>query len=393
MHSGLSTADGSAIELIDSSAAFAALDSELAACKHIALDTEFMRTNTFYPLLGLLQIADHRGCYLVDPLPMQDSRLLGEFLRSPNHTLVLHSCSEDLNLMYTALDAVPAAVFDTQLAAAFLGLGFSLSYQALVHDILGIDIPKDETRSDWLQRPLTDTQKIYAATDVLHLLELRDLMEAQLKAKGIFSWFEEECRDLLVVAPQSELADNWQFSYANINNAWRLHDLGLKHLQKLCVWREQEARRRNKPRSWIAKDADLMLIAAGLANGVAVNGTAPDLAALSALEGVDKHILNRYGSELGKLLASASTPTMTIDRELLNNPLSAHSRNKLKACQRIVQELAQDLTIAPELIGRKKIIVELVKEYAQEGAVEWPATISGWRRALLEPALTPILTS
>lgn len=380
------TADGMNFRLIEDESEFSQLQQQLSSSAHIALDTEFMRTNTFYPLLGLIQVADAQGCYLVDPLPFANTSALVNFLNSPQHTLVLHSCSEDLNLLYTSLAAVPSVVFDTQIAAAFLGLGFSLSYQALVHDLLGIDIPKDETRSDWLKRPLSDTQKVYAATDVRYLLELRDLLETKLRSKGVYEWFEQECQDLLGIAQQSEMESNWQFSYANINNAWRLSDAGLLYLQQLCIWREQEARRRNKPRSWIAKDADLMQIAAAMSRE-----KVPSLATLLAVNGVEKPLLNRYGSALVALLTSPSLAHTEIDREILNNPLTADSRTKLKACQRVVQEIASEHTIAPELLGRKKIILELVRGYEQEGVVEWPAMISGWRRALLEPALAPIL--
>lgn len=384
----MKTADGSSIELIENPAAFTALQHRLSECSYLAMDTEFMRTNTFYPLLGLIQLADRQASYLIDPLPFADKEALQQFLAGPEHTFVLHSCSEDLNLFYTALGITPAKIFDTQIAAAFLGLGFSLSYQALVHDLLGIDIPKDETRSDWLKRPLSETQRIYAATDVLHLLELRDLLEDRLRNKGVYDWFEQECQDLLNVSRQAELSTNWQFSYTNINNAWRLSDTGLHYLQRLCVWREQEARRRNKPRSWIAKDSDLLQIASSMSG----QGK-PSLAGLQAENGIDKQLITRYGSDLIRLLLSPSSDAETIDRTMLNNPLTADSRNKLKACQRVVQQIATEHTIAPELLGRKKVILELVRKFEQEGVIEWPAIVSDWRRGLLEPALAPIFTS
>lgn len=384
----MKTADGTSIELLENPAAFTTLQQQLSDSSYLAMDTEFMRTNTFYPLLGLIQLADKQACYLIDPLPFADKAALSQFLAGPEHTFVLHSCSEDLNLFYTALGVTPSKVFDTQIAAAFLGMGYSLSYQALVHDLLGIEIPKDETRSDWLKRPLSETQKIYAATDVLHLLELRDLLEDRLRSKGVYTWFEQECQDLLNVARQAELSTNWQFSYTNINNAWRLNDTGLHYLRRLCLWREQEARRRDKPRSWIAKDSDLLQIASAMSRqGI------PSLQGLQAETGIDNQLLARYGSDLIKLISASASDAETIDRAMLNNPLTATSRNKLKACQRVVEQIASEHTIAPELLGRKKIILELVRNYEQEGVIEWPAAVSDWRRGLLEPALIPILTS
>lgn len=354
--------------------------------KHVALDTEFVRTNTFYARLGLIQLAGTGTCFLVDPIPFPETSTLTAFLNSNEHIFVVHSCSEDLNLLYTSLGVIPNKIFDTQLAAAFLGIGFSLSYQALVEQMLGKTIPKDETRSDWLRRPLSETQMVYAATDVEHLLALRELLEAQLRAKGVFEWFVQDCQDLLGIAPASESEASWQDNYTGINNAWRLNDLGLEYLHRLCIWREQEARRRDKPRNWIAKDADLLQIAAGTARQ-----GAPTPEALASLEGVDKPVLKRYARDLSQLLADI-TESARIDRNALNAPLSTSARKKLKECQHAVQELAAQHAIAPELLGRKKVIMELVREFEQGDNITWPASASGWRRALLEPVLTPILT-
>jgi len=384
----MKTADGAPIELIENSGAFAALQRELEPHPYLALDTEFVRTNTFYPLLGLIQIGDKERCFLVDPLPFPDKAPLSEFLGQSDRTFVLHSCSEDLNLLLTTLSVTPSRVFDTQIAAAFLGLGFSLSYQALVHDMLGIDIPKDETRSDWIKRPLSEPQKIYAATDVRYLLELREMLEFQLKNKQIYEWFDEDCRDLLAVAPVSEVSENWQQAYQNINNAWRLNDQGLNYLQSLCVWREEEARSRNKPRSWIAKDNDLLAIASRMSIESKLS-----LDALLSITAVEKQLLNRYSNKLMDLLLSAQGSPAKIERELLNNPLSPNSRKKLKACQKVVLEIAGDLNIAPELLGRKRIILELVRGSELNGNESWPTGVSGWRRRILEPALADILSN
>lgn len=136
----------------------------------IAVDTEFMRTSTFYPIAGLIQIGDGKGCYLIDPLAIQDFTPLRDLLLDESVTKVLHSCSEDLVVFQRLLGIVPAPLFDTQIAAAFAGYGFSLGYAGLVKAVLNTEIPKEETRSDWLQRPLSVAQLKYAALDVAHML-------------------------------------------------------------------------------------------------------------------------------------------------------------------------------------------------------------------------------
>ena len=329
------------------SAQFSALCRQWQGAESLALDTEFVRTSTFYSNIGLLQIADLHTCYLVDPLRISDWTEFSLLLRDARCCFVIHSCSEDLNLLFTALKVLPARVFDTQLAAAFLNMGYSVSYQSLVSELLGIDVVKDETRSDWLRRPLTDTQIAYAAADVNYLLQLQVLLEQQLQDKGVLAWFADECEQRLCMAPEFEEKKNWQLLYAGFSNAWRLSDEGLGILQALCYWREQEARRRNKPRSWIAKDQDLLGIAMHLAED-----ENRSLSGLLAAGSVDRRLLDRYGNKLLRLAQSNRSDFASIDRGLLNTPLPAPLRKQLKACQCLVSRTAAELEIAPERLWR-----------------------------------------
>ena len=368
------------------SAQFSALCRQWQGAESLALDTEFVRTSTFYSNIGLLQIADLHTCYLVDPLRISDWTEFSLLLRDARCCFVIHSCSEDLNLLFTALKVLPARVFDTQLAAAFLNMGYSVSYQSLVSELLGIDVVKDETRSDWLRRPLTDTQIAYAAADVNYLLQLQVLLEQQLQDKGVLAWFADECEQRLCMAPEFEEKKNWQLLYAGFSNAWRLSDEGLGILQALCYWREQEARRRNKPRSWIAKDQDLLGIAMHLAED-----ENRSLSGLLAAGSVDRRLLDRYGNKLLRLAQSNRSDFASIDRGLLNTPLTAPLRKKLKACQVLVSRKAAELDIAPELLGRKKTLQGLIRGFENSGQLRWEGELSGWRRQVLEADFTRVL--
>jgi ribonuclease D len=144
----------------------------------VAVDTEFMRVDTFYPIAGLLQVSEGERAYLIDPLLISDWTPFAELLQDPAVVKVLHACSEDLEVFLRLTGSLPGPLFDTQLAAGYLNLGFSMGYSRLVQAVLNIELPKGETRSDWLQRPLSATQVSYAAEDVLHLAEVY----AQLKA-------------------------------------------------------------------------------------------------------------------------------------------------------------------------------------------------------------------
>ena len=150
----------------------------------IALDTEFMRTETFYPIPGLIQIADDQGCYLIDPLQVEDMSPLAEVLRAPDVLKVLHAGNEDMELFRHSYGVLPQPLYDTQVGAAFAGWGFSMGLQRLVAYALEVELGKGETTSDWLQRPLTAEQEHYAALDVAYLPVLALMQHEQLEARG-----------------------------------------------------------------------------------------------------------------------------------------------------------------------------------------------------------------
>lgn len=147
----------------------------------IAVDTEFMRSQTFYPIAGLIQVNDGERNYLIDPSAIQDFFPLVDIFDNENILKVLHSCSEDLEVFQHTFGCVPKNILDTQIAAAFVGHSYSLGFANLARDVLNVDLPKGETRSDWLQRPLSVAQIQYAAMDVEYLYILATELIASLK--------------------------------------------------------------------------------------------------------------------------------------------------------------------------------------------------------------------
>jgi ribonuclease D len=144
--------------------------------KRIALDSEFMRVDTFYPKLALIQINDGRDTYLIDPLTISKWQPLCDVFTCPSIVKVLHSPSEDFDAFFHNLGVLPEPMLDTQLAASMASLGGIMGYQKLVKILLDVDLEKGETRSDWLQRPLSDNQLHYAADDVTHLFPMTDML-------------------------------------------------------------------------------------------------------------------------------------------------------------------------------------------------------------------------
>jgi len=387
--SDFAVCDDIPIVYVSDTAALNILCEEWADEEFLAVDTEFERTSTFYARIGLLQIADSKSCYLIDPLSIDDWSEFKKLLSTPSCTLVMHSCSEDLSLLQTFLGCLPVSLFDTQLAAAFLGIGFSISYQGLVEQLLGIEVAKDETRSDWIKRPLSDKQIHYAAADVRYLLQLREILGNQIEQKGMSDWLREECEQQLVIAKRLEEESQWESYYTGISNAWRLDMHGLQALQQLCVWREQKARQRNKPRSWIVKDNDLMSLCAVVSGPIKEGEFTLDI--VSNAGGIDGRFLSRNASELFRLLSDSSN-RVEVDHALLNKPLSATLRNKLKLSKQAANTKAEELGMSPELLGRKKFLVELLRSFERDGELQWSGDFAGWRRDLLELELTAIIT-
>ena len=171
-----------------------ASDEQLAAAvstwqPQIALDTEFIRTNTYYPMPGLYQVASGQDVFLLDPLNINDWQPFINFLTSTDTVKVMHACLEDLELLHHHLGVVPQNVFDTQYANAFLSDKFSLSYTALVKHLLDESLEQHQTRSNWLQRPLTDEQLHYAQEDVTFLLPMYQRLSEALQDMGRSHWF------------------------------------------------------------------------------------------------------------------------------------------------------------------------------------------------------------
>lgn len=184
-------------------------DAELAEhCNYwntldfIALDTEFIRVTTFYPIAGLVQISDGAETYLLDPLLINDWQPLADVFNNQQVVKVLHACNEDLEVFALLVGALPAPLFDTQIAAGYLNIGFSMGYSRLVQQLLEIELPKGETRSDWLQRPLSDLQVLYAAQDTAHLVDVYGALAQQLSEQK-YAWVIEDGAALVAAAQQT----------------------------------------------------------------------------------------------------------------------------------------------------------------------------------------------
>ena len=196
----------------------------------VALDTEFMRVDTFYPIAGLIQIGDGVRAYLIDPLTIDNWQPLAALLENPAVIKVVHACSEDLEVLLRLTGSLPVPLFDTQLAAAYLNLGFSMGYSRLVQAVLDIELPKGETRSDWLQRPLSETQISYAAEDAVHLAEGAQLLDQRRRFDR--QWLRHRRRPL--IRPHTARAlDQIKQKLAVLTHGTRVHVFDLAQRSKV----------------------------------------------------------------------------------------------------------------------------------------------------------------
>lgn len=344
----------------------------------VAVDTEFMRVDTFYPIAGLLQVSEGQRAYLIDPLLIGDWTPFAELLQDPAVVKVLHACSEDLEVFLRLTGSLPSPLFDTQLAAGYLNLGFSMGYSRLVQAVLNIELPKGETRSDWLQRPLSATQVSYAAEDVLHLAEVYLQLQEQLSADK-YRWVLEDGAEL--VAGQGRELDP-ELAYREAKLAWKLSPQQLAVLKVLCAWREREARARNQPRNRIIREHSLWPLAR----------TQPDnLVALARIEDMHPKTVRQDGELILQMIKQAATSPAADWPAALPEPLPLEASSLLKKLRAIGQREGERLNIAPELMLRKKTLEALLKTGYPKGPYQLPESLRGWRRELMGQALLDCL--
>ena len=175
---------------------------QLAGSNLIALDTEFIRTDTYYPKIALIQLSDGETIWLIDVLAIDNFLPLKNLLENPDICLIFHACAEDLEVLDHAINIQPTQIFDTQVTAGIVNIGYCMGYARLVDSLLDIQLDKQETRSNWLARPLTQRQLDYAAVDVLHLHNLHSILVEMLDQQDRFAWFEEVTKGLFKVVDQ-----------------------------------------------------------------------------------------------------------------------------------------------------------------------------------------------
>jgi ribonuclease D len=349
-------------EWIDRDDDLADLVARLRGEAEYALDTEFHRERTYYPKLALVQIAWRGGIAVVDPLRC-DIRLLNEILDGPG-LAVLHAAQQDLDVLTHACGTVPARLFDTQLAAGFVGYS-TPALTGLVSSELKVHLPKGDRLTDWLRRPLTEDQRSYAASDVEHLLALADLLRAQLGELGRLDWALAACEELRV-RPQGPADPS--SAWLRLKDSRTLKSKSRGVAKSVAAWRERRAMASDIPPRQVLPDLALL----GIAQKAPRTG-----AELQACRGVDdRHTRGALSREILDAVASGLNEQVEMPTHE-GDDLDRRLRPAVTLVSAWVSEVARAEKIDTSLVATRADVVEFLRNDPEARLA------SGWRHDLL----------
>jgi len=367
-------------QLIEDQNSLNNLCEQLVKAKVLAIDTEFVRTRTLYAKLGLLQVCDGEQLALIDPLAIDDLSPFWELLTNENITKVLHACSEDLEVFLTAGDCKPVNLIDSQIMMSFLGHGLSLGYAAMVKHYTDIELDKSESRTDWTKRPLTEKQLSYASADVDHLFSIYPKLLAEITQAGFLAYAQLETQSMIDKKFTPIIESDM---YLNIKMSWRLNPKQLNSLKYLASWRFQQAKKRDLPIGFVAKDHTLMALAQSNPNSVS---------AMLALEGVETLDIRHKGKAMLAVLAQADKAEVSSYPEKITR-LDEYPGYKqiFKKVKTFLITASEQNGLAIENVASKKQINQfLTWQFDLNGARNSSANvelITGWRNELLGQTL------
>lgn len=341
----------------------------------VALDTEFIRTRTYYAKLGLIQLYDGRQVSLIDPLAINDFSPFVALLADSKVIKIFHASSEDLDVFYHYFQQLPTPMLDTQIMAGFAGIGLSLGFAKLVQHYLGIELDKGASRTDWLARPLSSVQLQYAAADVWYLLPVYHQLAKDLAQTRWQYAVEEECEMLCRKTAKVENSDN---AYKDISNAWQLTPQQLAVLKLLAKWRVEEAQKRDSALNFVVKEQSLWQLAKQQPKHTS-----------ALLEFMHPNEVRIHGKKLlwlveqGRAVEPQNYPK-AIERLV---DIVGYKRS-LSALQAKLSDI-QPEDLAPELLASKRQLNQLFSwEHKGADPTYLPELLQGWRQPFGEQLLS-----
>jgi len=351
--------------------------------RRVALDTEFVWERTYYAQLGLVQVGLSRDeVFLIDTVALDDLSPLADLLEDPGVVKILHDAQQDLMILHRATGGAPKNIFDSRLAAGFVGLGATNSLQALIQETVGLHLPKGESRSDWLRRPLRDKQLDYARDDVRYLPEAHDILWERIDALDRTAWVHEEMAqyDDLDLYTDDDAYERFHKVKGRGKRGFSSRDYAV--LREVTAWREETARRRDRPRGHVVKDNVLVSIAQR-------KPTAVD--ELSRVRGLSDNARRSYGEEIvAAVQRGLDVPKSERPERTRRRRLEEAERARLDLAQALIKGRSLSHEIDPGLIGNRKDVERLVADGPQADPVDH-AMLRGWRGDFIGDALRDVL--
>lgn len=341
----------------------------------LAVDTEFLRERTYFPKLCLIQIANGELAAAIDPIALDDLGPLRELLMNPHIEKVFHAARQDMEIFLNEWEVLPQPLFDTQPAAALLGLGDQVGYGKLIQQVLKTELPKDHSRTDWSRRPLDKAQLRYALDDVIYLGQAYLKMKSQLEQAGRLSWLDAEFKTL--TSPQTyslEPMDMWK----KVKGRQHLKGVKLAILQALAAWREEQALTKDLPRRWILKD-DVLLEIARRSPG--------NERELEKVRGVDAGFVKKNGKTILDLIEKARQlpkDKWPKDKYLASRP-TPQQEATLDLLSAALRLIAVEAGLSPQVIASRKDLLALLNNDDN------CALLQGWRRSLAGEPLQELI--
>ena len=362
-------------EYIDNTQKLNDLLARLEHAEWVTLDTEFIREKTYYPRLCLIQIASADVLACIDPLQIPDLQPFLQWLRDPRRIKVLHAAWQDLEIFYhLGNGALPAPIFDTQIAAAVLGMGDQLGYGRLVENLLGVVLDKSQSRTDWSRRPLTPAQLEYAIDDVRYLRDVYQQLRQQLEKLGRLKWLDKPFQKL---ADPNTYAIDPRSSWERVRGLQILKPHQLAILREIAAWREERALHKDIPRRWILSDEILLDMAR----------MQPDSAqGLRHIRGLSDEQIERHGGEWlsciarGKAIPKSEYPQLPRRRKL-----DANMSVVADLLMALLNQIANEHGISAQMIATR----QQIKKMLEEGRV---TLADDWRGALVNDVFTAVLS-
>ena len=340
------------------------------------LDTEFIKVDTLWPKLGVFQVNIAEQIFLLDGTTLDLTEFWDKIFQAKLN--VFHACGEDIDLIYHyAQKKHLDNVFDTQIGLSFLGHGLQISYQNALKQFLDIEIDKDQTRSDWLARPLTEQQLSYAANDVRYLMQLADKIKQDLLSKHLYDCALQDSQHLTrEIATETPL----KALYLDVGN-YRHSRRQLMQLQQLCVWREQMVKALNQPRSFILKNSTMIDL---------VEKNPHNHFQLSKTKDIRANIVREHGKTILDLLKFLPDPEEWPLR--MARPIRHSSQDVGNKVNLLLQRVGEETSVPKEVLLRKKWLNAVYQHVVFHGdEQDLPDYLLGWRYEMLTQPLIEIL--